>query len=345
MTRRSARLIGLAVLTHGAVAALAIVARPASLANAQDAQPESLGGSFVDFFTTIDEQRWFISDGWTNGGHQSCRWRRKNVAIADGQLVFSLSQADDYARQVAVRDAAQAAEAERQAKAAAAALKNPGSPAAVAAPADTVAAAADPNERLHDCAEIRTRDYLHYGTYEVAMRPSSLSGTNSSMFTYVGPGLDPKKPHDEIDFEFLGKDTSQVQLNFYQDGKSKNESLAPIGFDASKTYTRLAFQWLPDKIRWYIDGKFVRETLATPEKPLPSEPALFYLSFWSGEGPDMAGWLGPFDGPGTTATTTSYDYIAYTKLGEPCQFAASIVCQLERGDSGGVPNPAKAETR
>ena len=56
-----------------------------------------------------------------------------------------------------------------------------------------------------------------YGYYGARMKPSNAVGTVSSFFTYTGPTED--NPHDEIDIEFLGKDTTEVQFNYYAESQ------------------------------------------------------------------------------------------------------------------------------
>lgn len=36
---------------------------------------------FVEEFETLDEGRWYVSDGWTNGPHQNCTWSRDAVQV------------------------------------------------------------------------------------------------------------------------------------------------------------------------------------------------------------------------------------------------------------------------
>ncbi len=47
--------------------------------------------AFFDDFDTLDRDRWFISDGWSNGAHQNCIWSADQVAVADGILNLSLT--------------------------------------------------------------------------------------------------------------------------------------------------------------------------------------------------------------------------------------------------------------
>jgi endo-1,3-1,4-beta-glycanase ExoK len=73
------------------------------------------------------------------------------------------------------------------------------------------------SEPTYLCGEIQSRAVYGYGTYEVRMRAARASGTVSAFFTYVGPPHG--KPHDEIDFEVLGRSTREVQINTYVAGK------------------------------------------------------------------------------------------------------------------------------
>lgn len=64
--------------------------------------------------------------------------------------------------------------------------------------------------------EYRTHDKFGYGLYQVRMKPAKNTGIVSSFFTYTGPS--DGTPWDEINIEFLGKDTTKVQFNYYTNG-------------------------------------------------------------------------------------------------------------------------------
>lgn len=141
----------------------------------------------------------------------------------------------------------------------------------------------------YSCGEIQTRKTHRYGLYIVRMKAAKGDGLNSSFFTYIGPVH--KQPHEEIDFEFLGKDTTGVQLNYYINGKPQGETWIPLGFDASEAYHNYSFMWEPDKITWYVDDKKVHQT--KPGAKIPSVPMKMYLTLWSGSSL-VNDWLGPF---------------------------------------------------
>lgn len=151
--------------------------------------------------------------------------------------------------------------------------------------------------------EYRTREWFHYGMYEVRMKPIKNNGVVSSFFTYTGPS--DNKPWDEIDIEFLGKDTTKVQFNYFTDGEGDHEYIYDLGFDASEEFHHYAFEWLPDSITWYVDGAPVY----TATENIPQTPGKVMMNVWPGIGVDS--WLNAFDG--TVPLAAEYDWMRITQ--------------------------------
>ncbi len=145
-----------------------------------------------------------------------------------------------------------------------------------------------PSPGEYDGAEYRSLDKYSYGRYEIRMKPAAHPGVVSSFFTYTGPSEG--EPWDEIDIEFLGKNTRQVQLNYFTDGTGGHEQVIDLGFDASQEFHWYAFDWKRDSITWYIDGRPVH----TATENIPSTPGRMMMNLWNGTGVDS--WLEPFDG-------------------------------------------------
>lgn len=57
--------------------------------------PGAAQESFFEDFDTLDRERWYVSDGWTNGPHQTCWWSSRAIDIRDGHLVLGLRPTDD----------------------------------------------------------------------------------------------------------------------------------------------------------------------------------------------------------------------------------------------------------
>jgi endo-1,3-1,4-beta-glycanase ExoK len=50
-------------------------------------------GSFFDGFDTLSSSRWYISDGWANGAHQSCAWSKNEISASEGMLKVGFTKA------------------------------------------------------------------------------------------------------------------------------------------------------------------------------------------------------------------------------------------------------------
>ena len=61
--------------------------------------PATAQDAFFDGFDQLDSDRWYVSDGWSNGEHQSCIWSMNQVAVEEGELRLSLAaeERDDFA--------------------------------------------------------------------------------------------------------------------------------------------------------------------------------------------------------------------------------------------------------
>ena len=177
-------------------------------------------------------------------------------------------------------------------------------------------------ERDYSCAEIQTKQRFTYGTYEARMKTDKASGLNAAFFTYIGPT--DKQPHDEIDFEVLTKDPSKVQVNAYISAKGNNEKLVDVKGGADAGFNDYAFVWKPDGLSWYVNGELVN-TVTDPAK-LPSHPQKIFFSLWGSD--TLDDWMGAFADPGRTVTL-QVDRVAFTALGDGCQFPESVACGLK----------------
>ena len=152
--------------------------------------------------------------------------------------------------------------------------------------------------------ELRSNRWYGYGDYEVCMKPAKVTGTASTFFTCTGPydtGLDgnPHR-HDEIDIEFLGKNTTGVQFNYFVDGKGGHEYWYDLGFDASEEYHTYGFRWEENAITWFVDGTPVYKVEREAGEPFPEMPGRILCNYWSGTIEAIA-WMGAYSQNDTTA--------------------------------------------
>jgi endo-1,3-1,4-beta-glycanase ExoK len=213
--------------------------------------------------------RWQRSDGWTNGSPFNVGW------LADHVLFNPTS--------------GPALNGSRDAKVVALLLNNIRS-----------------SRKPYSSGEYRTRLKASYGTVSGRIKPPKGSGVISSLFTYTGPSEG--DPWDEVDIEFLGRDTTKMQVNYFANGVGGHESTINLGFDASLAYHEYAFKWEPGSITWYVDGIEVHKEMGK-RGPLPTHPGRISVNLWAGDN-TVASWLGQFRY--STPIYAYYDRVSYT---------------------------------
>jgi endo-1,3-1,4-beta-glycanase ExoK len=140
----------------------------------------------------------------------------------------------------------------------------------------------------HTSGEFQRSGFYGYGRYEVVMQASAEPGVVSSFFTYAGEDMG--DPHDEIDFELLGRTPKQVHTNFFSKGADSPLDI-DLWFDASAAEHLYTIDWLPGSITWSVDGARVRQVLAGPNQRIPSTTARVMASVWAAKG-RVSEWVG-----------------------------------------------------
>ena len=180
-------------------------------------------------------------------------------------------------------------------------------------------------DRQYRCGELQTRLSYGHGTFEARLKTPAGSGLNAGFFTYIGPTQG--KPHDEIDFEVLLRDTSQVDTTTFVNGKSGDGETGSgqshaLPRPADSDFVTYAFTWEPNRIRFYLDGELVR-TMDDPAT-IPSNPQRMFFSLWGTD--TLTDWMGSF-APVTAPIAMEVDWVAFTPSGADCAFDESILCQ------------------
>ena len=180
-------------------------------------------------------------------------------------------------------------------------------------------------DRQFRCGEIQSRTAYGYGTYEARFKTPAGSGLNAAFFTYIG--AQQGKPHDEIDFEILLRDTSKVDTTTFVNGKSGDGKVGSgqsqaLPHSSSSDFITYAFTWEKDRLRFYLDGKLVR-TMDDPAT-IPTTPQRIFFSLWGSD--TLTDWMGPF-AQVSAPIAMDVDWVAFTPLGQPCAFDASVLCQ------------------
>lgn len=161
-------------------------------------------------------------------------------------------------------------------------------------------------------AEIQRHGFYGYGRFEAVMKPAAGNGVVTSYFTHTFEQFG--DPHDEIDIEFLGNKPTQLHLNYFKDSKQAGSIYVQLDFDWSKAFHLYAYEWDPNEIRWYVDGKLVHR-VAGPVPPIPVAPGRVMVQLWA-PGAISVGWAGKIN------------------LKEPVQTEITCLSHVPKGGTG-----------
>jgi GR25 family glycosyltransferase involved in LPS biosynthesis len=149
--------------------------------------------------------------------------------------------------------------------------------------------------RLLTSAAIATQQKSLFGKFAATLRPTNAQGIVTGMFLYRS------SPHQEIDIEFLGRDTTRMLVNvFYNPGLEGTKLeygyrgtpvLVDLGFDASREFHQYEIEWHENVLRWHIDGHVVYERVQWDPTPIPNLPMEFNVNMWCSRSRELAGEL------------------------------------------------------
>lgn len=197
-----------------------------------------------------------------------------------------------------------------------------------------------------DNPQLVSKDYIMFGRVDWVAKAAPGTGIVSSTILQ-------SDCLDEIDWEWLGGDNSQVQSNYFRKGvKGTNGGgfhSATNNHDDFHTYT---IDWTSDEIAWQVDGVTVRALTAQQAgSEYPQTPMSVRMGIWAGGDPtnpqgtiEWAG--GPTDysaGPFTmyvkSVKVTDYSTGSQYSYGDTSGTSGSIRSQGGQinGESNGTP--------
>lgn len=216
-------------------------AAPAPAAEAS-VRPRQQGLPFVERFEGRGlSDRWFVSDGWSNGPWMANDWRASAIETTPEGLAIHMRKS--------------------------------------------------PPDSKYELAsgEIRTLEFYRYGYFEIRMKVPRDPGIVIGAFTYADR-TDEMRAH-EIDIEILGRATRVAELTIHEGGRPTHEKIT-LPFDASEDFHTYGFDWQPDHVRWYADGRVIHEETGPAVRKLV-RPQQFILSLWASR--ELSSWVGNLD--------------------------------------------------
>jgi beta-glucanase (GH16 family) len=179
-------------------------------------------------------------------------------------------------------------------------------------------------QKTHTSGEMRTRhNMFRHGRYEVRMKvPSPVAADPAVNGNYIATMFIFRTPKfqewREIDIEVTGTGTDSVTTNLITgDGKfawsadiQEVESYQVPGINTRTEFHDYAFEWVPDRITWYVDGKVLSERVTGSGLPIPELSAKIMMNLWVFDGSGFGG----VDGANNTyPMMTEYEWFRFYK--------------------------------
>ncbi|AEO58905.1 glycoside hydrolase family 16 protein [Thermothelomyces thermophilus ATCC 42464] len=129
-----------------------------------------------------------------------------------------------------------------------------------------------------DAPTISSNKYIFFGQVDVTVRAARGTGVVTS-FVLQSDDL------DEIDWEWLGGDATQVQTNYFSKGCTETYDrggFSPVADPINQFHT-YTIKWTPEQLDWIIDGNVVRTLKNTGVEGCsgyPQSPMQIKLGTW-----------------------------------------------------------------
>ena len=134
-----------------------------------------------------------------------------------------------------------------------------------------------------DAPTVKTNFYIFFGQVEVIMKAAHGQGVVSSIVLE-------SDDLDEVDWEWIGGNSSYVQTNYFGKGNTTSFDRAvwhPVD-DPQDNFHNYTVDWSQEKLDWYVDGQIIRTLLyedANGGHNFPQTPCDVRLGIWAGGDP------------------------------------------------------------
>lgn len=130
-----------------------------------------------------------------------------------------------------------------------------------------------------DSPQLTSKWYIMFGKVDFVMKPAPGVGIVSSAVLQ-------SDDLDEIDWEWLGGDSAQVQSNYFGKGQTTTYNRGAFHPNANNqgAFHKYTIDWTADEIAWQIDGTTVRTLTPTTAQAgqYPQTPMMIKVGAWSG---------------------------------------------------------------
>ena len=132
---------------------------------------------------------------------------------------------------------------------------------------------------------ISSKNEFRYGIIDASIKIPKGSNVITSFILMSDNG-------DEIDFEFVGTDTTIIQTNYFYKGEpvfNVNAIFYKVPVDLSDDYNIFTINWTPEYYQWFWNGRLLRTLFKSNTPKYPDSISKVQLGIW--EAPP-SGWAG-----------------------------------------------------
>jgi beta-glucanase (GH16 family) len=134
-----------------------------------------------------------------------------------------------------------------------------------------------------DAPTIQSEGYLHFGYVEVKCKAAPGQGVISSIVLQ-------SEDLDEVDWEFIGGDNTNVQMNYFGKGNTTTyDRMLKQTVENTQALHTYALNWTSESITYIVDNKVARVLAygdANGGKNYPQTPSTVRIGIWAGGDPD-----------------------------------------------------------
>lgn len=129
----------------------------------------------------------------------------------------------------------------------------------------------------YDNPALQSNFYIFFGRIEAQIKAANGTGIVSTVYLQ-------SDDQDEIDWEWLGGDDTQVQSNFFSKGNTTSYDRGKYHDidNPQDNYYNYTIDWNNERVNWYVEGKLVRTLSNDSSDGFPQTPSKVYIGLWAG---------------------------------------------------------------
>lgn len=158
----------------------------------------------------------------------------------------------------------------------------------------------------YDNPGLKSNFYIMFGRLEVVLKAAPGRGVVSSFYLQ-------SDDLDEIDLEWIGSDTTEVQTNYFSKGNTTTYTRGQFHgvYEPQLEFHNYTIDWTENALTFYLDGEVLRVIESDDPSGYPQSPMYVVTGIWAGGDPGNA--AGTIEWAGGEIDYNAAPYSMYVK--------------------------------